>query len=41
MMLPDLPIFLSIKSAWMILALKITAALGFILSANMVILYAC
>lgn len=41
MMLPDLPSLLGIKSAWIILALKIASALGFMLSANMFILYAC
>jgi hypothetical protein len=40
MILPNVPAFLGIKSAGMILALKIIAALGFMLSANMVILYA-
>ena len=40
MLLPHLPTLLGVKSAWLILALKIVAALGFVLSANMVILYA-
>ena len=40
MILPHLPTLLGMKSAWMILALKIVAALGFMLSANLVILYA-
>jgi hypothetical protein len=41
MMLPDLPTLLGIKSVWLALALKIAAAIGFMISANMVILYAC
>jgi hypothetical protein len=41
MILLDLPTLLGVKSAWMILALKAAAALGFMLSADMVILYAC
>jgi len=40
-MLTNLPTLFGVKSAWLLLALKIVAALGFILSANMVILYAC
>jgi hypothetical protein len=40
MMLPNLPTLLGIKSAWLLLALKIAATVGFFISANMVILYA-
>jgi hypothetical protein len=32
---------LGVKGSWMLLALKIAAALGFMMSANLVILYAC
>ena len=38
-MLPGLPAFAA--SHWLVLALKTLAALGFIWSANLVILYAC
>jgi hypothetical protein len=40
-MLPNLPALLGIKSAWLLLALKVIVAFGFMMSANMVILYAC
>jgi len=41
MILSNLPTLFGVKGAWMLLALKIAAALGFIMSANLVILYAC
>ena len=37
----NLPALLGIKSVWLLLLMKIGAALGFIFSANLVMLYAC
>jgi len=40
-MLPALPTLGSAASAWLMLALKALAALGFMIAANAVVLYAC
>ncbi len=39
-MLPKLPV-IAFKSGWILLALKVLAAAGFMTAANLVILYAC
>jgi hypothetical protein len=41
MFLPPLPLLSGALGAWLMLGLKIFAALGFMALANMVILYAC
>lgn len=38
---PDLPILGGAAGAWLLLALKALAALGFMTAANLAILYAC
>jgi hypothetical protein len=40
-MLPDLPNLTGPFSAWLVLALKAIAAMGFMTAANVIILYAC
>ena len=40
-MIPDLPNLTSASSAWMLIALKAVAAMGFMTAANVFILYAC
>jgi hypothetical protein len=40
-MIPHLPSLTGATSAWMLIALKAVAALGFMTAANVVILYAC
>ena len=41
MIIPDLPLLAGTLAGWMMLGLKIVAALGFMAAADMVILYAC
>jgi hypothetical protein len=40
-MTPDLPTLTGASGAWMLLALKVLAATGFMTAANVFILYAC
>jgi hypothetical protein len=40
-MVPSLPILTGASGAWIMLALKVVAAMGFMTAANAVILYAC
>ena len=40
-MTPDLPTLTGASGAWMLLALKAIAAMGFMTAANVFILYAC
>ena len=39
--IPDLPNLTGASSAWVLLALKAIAAMGFMTAANVIILYAC
>ncbi len=41
MAFPALPTLFGAKSAWIMMVLKAIAAAGFMLSANLIILYAC
>jgi hypothetical protein len=40
-MIPDLPNLTGASGAWIFIALKALAAMGFMTAANVVILYAC
>jgi hypothetical protein len=40
-MLPSLPVLTGATGAWLMLGLKVLAALGFMTAADMVMLYAC
>ena len=40
MILPELPLLAGSFGAWMLLGLKVLAAMGFVAAANLVILYA-
>ena len=40
-MIPDLPTLTGASGAWILLAFKAIAAMGFMTAANVIILYAC